>query len=98
MAKPTYFWGVFNVDKHNYLASHDSQSKAVEAAKEMAKQHVGETFVVLTCEDAFTSRVSVERAYFDWPTMPDEPATPQPAIVTRDAIGNAADEDGDPIF
>lgn len=81
MAKPTYFWGVFNFEKQNYLSSHDSQSKAVEAAKEMAKQHVGETFVVLTCEEAFTSRVSVERAYFDWPESDPTPEEP-PAFVS----------------
>lgn len=81
MANLERFWGVFNAKTKAYVETYDSEPQARNAAQDLSKRYVGDTFVVLECKEAFTATVSVERVYLDWPaavSMPEEP----PAFVS----------------
>ena len=95
-------WLVFNLTKSVTLSVHDDHIEAYKQAKIAAEARIGETIAVFAIEEAFRASVNVGRCFVDYAPKaveePNEPTTPAQSQITTDAIGNPADEDGDPIL
>lgn len=71
---PARFWLLVDARSKVVLGDFDSAYSAEEAAKQHARDHIGDVVAVMQVHEAYTSSASVSRTFLEFPERGEEPA------------------------